>query len=82
MVPLPWLKASVMVLEHVHLGPIPNVLQHWGAMVEGSNDPQHHTPPPGYGPCGSKHLVSLGWLKLCGTIAMAQGQCNGVGTSI
>ena len=37
---------------------------------------------PDYGPWICKHLVNLGWLKLCSTIAMAQSEGNGIGISI
>ena len=43
-----------------------------------------HASTPDYGPWQCNNLINLGWLKLCGAIAiaMAQGQCNGFGTFI
>ena len=47
----------------------------------GSRDPQHHAYTPNFGPWLCKNLIYLGWLKLCGAIAMAQVHYNYVGRS-
>ena len=55
-----------------------NAMEQW----LGSHDPQHHVSTPWLWVWPWKNLIYLGWLKLCGAIAMSQGQYNGVGTFI
>jgi len=70
---------------NIHLRPIPSVLQHQGVMV-GLTWPSTPCIPPDYGVWAwiCNNLIYLGWFKfkVYGTIIMAQGQYNGVGTFI
>ena len=76
-VPLACLNATLMMLEH------PSRSYTKCAATPGSNDWTHMTLntmhlDTDYGRCLCQNLAYLGWFNVCGSITMAQGQCNNV----
>ena len=65
----------------INLWPIPSLMQHHGAMV-GLKWPSSPCIYPWIWTLAIQNLIYMWWIKLCGSIAIAQGQYNGVGISI
>jgi len=76
LVPLPWSKPNLMV--HYHAS---GTHTKHGALPD-SNSLHCMTlniryPHPDYGILSCINLLCVGWISVCGTIAMAQTHCNG-----